>query len=178
MGSVKSKKRLYLMIALVSVLLMWSFCGTNTPNDGGDLAHLLDRPWVAKMTDNPKEMNHALVFLRRESIGASINGSAYQHMITVVRHKEKGNKITVELLQAGKRFTTIARTYECKGPKGLDLCLDLGPRVKQVRLFSSSRWRIGEEGTPTFGVEQIEMPESIGTLQDVDDVTGLGLLPL
>lgn len=174
---VRSKKRLYLMIALVSLLLMWSYCGTSSStDDGGGTKHLLDRPWVTKIPKDPREPTNALFFLSRDKIGASVNGSSYQHLVTLFRHRTKGNKLTIDVLQAKKRFTTLARTYECKGPQGLDLCLDLGPRVKKVRLYSSSKWRVGEEGTPKFGSIDFVAAPAQDSLEATDEIEGLRLL--
>jgi hypothetical protein len=179
MTQVKSKKRLYLMIALVSVLLMWSFCGTNQSQDGGGLTHLHDRPWLTNIPETPKDATNVLVFASEHPIGVSVNGSPYQHMVTMLGHKEKGNKITIEVLQAGKKFTTLARTYECKGPtKDIDLCLELGPRMKKLKFFSSTKWRQGEEGTPSFGVGTLPTQIEAKSLTEVDELTGLGLLHL
>lgn len=178
----KSRRRLYMIIAVVGVLLMWSYCGTDADvsKDGrGGMTHLLDRPWVTKLPKNPKEPSHALVFLKKDNIGASVNGSAYQHLVTVLRHKVKGNKLTVEVLQAGKTFTTLGKTYKCDGPGKLDLCLDLGPRVKQLRLYSSSKWRIGEEGTPSFGLDTIDgvsVSETDTKLEAIDETVGMDLI--
>ncbi|MDF1566161.1 MAG: hypothetical protein P1V51_24225 [Deltaproteobacteria bacterium] len=144
-------------LALLSLLALGG-CESSAPTKTPGLKHLLNRPWVAKVATSPKEMNTVLVFLEDGQLGVALNGSSYQHLVTVLRHEEKGNVLAIELLQVGRSFEVFGNTYECEGPEGLDLCLELGPKLKQLRLYSSSEWEVGEVGTPSFGLQLEERP--------------------
>ena len=102
---------------------------------------LFDRPWVSEVPKDPREAFHAMILSKKEKMGATIVGSRYQHLVSAVSYSlDSKDKLQLNFLQQEFKIAGKVKTFECKGPDKLDLCLEIDYRWKKLRLYSSSKW--------------------------------------
>ncbi|MBK8014721.1 MAG: hypothetical protein IPK13_25655 [Deltaproteobacteria bacterium] len=135
-------RRLKFLGLVILGLVLWKVCGSGADAlRGRETKYLLDRPWVDRLVENPKEIGHVMFLTSRQGSGATIHGSAYRFLVNGLRHQEKDGRLSLTFLQDNVTIRPRFRVFECpEAPKGLDLCLELDFRAKKVRLYSAKKW--------------------------------------
>jgi hypothetical protein len=131
------KKRHLVLLVLGVGLAAWWLSGSNETFDS---KLLLDRPWVSAMPEDPREAFHGMFLAKKKEVGATLVGSQYQHLISAVSYKLDKDKLQLNFLQQEFKIAGKVKTWQCRGPSNLDLCLEIDYRWKKVRLYSSSKW--------------------------------------
>lgn len=131
------KKRHVAAAILALGLGAWWF---SDKKPGNDARYLFDRPWVSAVPEDPREAFHALFLSKKAEAGVTLVGSRYQHLISAVGYDLKKDKLQLNFLQQEFKIAGKVKTFKCRAPGELDLCMEVNYRWKKVRLYSSSKW--------------------------------------
>lgn len=135
------KTRHVAAVLLTLGLGAWWISGSG-PSD--DARYLFDRPWVSAVPEDPREAFHALFLSKKAKAGITLVGSRYQHLISAVGWDLKKDRLQLNFLQQEFKIAGKVKTFKCRAPGELDLCLEVNYRWKKVRLYSSSKWNRGK----------------------------------
>jgi hypothetical protein len=131
------------LIALVILLVLFAWKTCTPPAEVASTEHLIGRPWLERLPENPREQIDHLMFVERGHTGVFGKSSLYRMQFDFIRWKLEGDRLNVELLQDEKRKSYRVKTWACpkEAPRGLDLCLELAEDGgSKRRFFSKKNW--------------------------------------
>jgi hypothetical protein len=154
---IRRMKKTHLAVMVVGLGLMaWMLSGSSETQDA---KLILDRPWVSEIPKDPREAFHALFLAKKGDKGATLVGSRYQHLVSVVSYKLDKDKLQLNFLQQEFKLAGKVKAFKCKAEGELDLCLEIDYRWKKVRLYSSTKWSRAKDVPPFLRFDEEALPE-------------------
>lgn len=99
-----------LALAFVALYLLYKGCVEN-PSTALELDLLDRRPWVERMSLDPREHVHGMFF--NDGGGASFYGSRYHVELSMFEYEAKGDLLKVHYLQKNEKVDYRAKAWKC-----------------------------------------------------------------
>jgi hypothetical protein len=103
------KKVIMAIVIIAIILLIWS----GRSMRAASTEHLLDRVWIDRVTEEPRELVELLYFMEGHDVGLSGKRSHYRFSLDFVRWTLEEDRLSLHLLQEDRRVSYRARTWKC-----------------------------------------------------------------
>ena len=133
------KKVIMAIVIIAIILLIWS--GRSLRDASAE--YLLDRVWIDRVTDRPRELVEILYLIDGHDVGLTGSRSHHRLVLDLASWSIEGDRLSLHLLQEDQRISYRVKTWRCEpgeSPKeDLEYCMSLtGPNGTR-KFFASER---------------------------------------
>jgi hypothetical protein len=144
-------KKPLLILGLVIVgawaIVRWAGDGSKSL-DGSDPRLVLNRVWIDRIPEKPKDTANLFATISRQKIGVFQSGSQYKGGYELFNFTAVGGELRIVYPQTDQTEMVTARAWKCR-EEHMDYCLELAGASRGVKRYHSmDGWEIGDATRP------------------------------